>query len=289
MSLLGHGVLVIGRDTPDLGLYYVILYASSFDTHTLAAWYTSIVTRHFPCLPRRREWSASVKPCSEKKKINWPLPVNMDSMRMDAVRPPSASNAHSHTSAHHLNERQRLLPAADQRLLLLPLLLHDGGEGHRWGGGRAAHCSQHPGPEEGSGWGGWEKGDDRQTDRQTEGVSFGAAQKSASAWIKVESTTNERLLVGDGAAAQLNLTILLLGSNKRMGKIMQLTPSAWCQIRSTVNDAGWHYQQDDNVLISPHQNVTVFTLLQHLEKDQKIAEKDGRTERRTLVTMTSQG
>lgn len=108
-----------------------------------------------------RVWSLAVK----RKKKNWPLPLNMDSTRMDAVRPPSASNAHSHTSAHHLNERQRLLPAADQRLLLLPLLLHDGGEGHQWGGGRAAHCSQHPGPEEGSGWGGWEKGDDRQTDR----------------------------------------------------------------------------------------------------------------------------
>lgn len=127
------------------------------------------------------------------------------------------------------------------------------------------------------------------TDRQTEGVSFGAAQKSASAWIKVESATTERLLVGDGAAVQLNLTILLLGSNKRMGKIMQLTPSAWCQIRGTVNDAGWHYQQDDNVLISPHPNVTVLALLQHLEKEQKIAAKDGMTERKTLVTMTSQG
>lgn len=48
----------------------------------------------------------------------------------------------------YLDERQRLLSAADQRSFLLLLLLNDGGKGHQGGGeGRAAHCTQHPGPE----------------------------------------------------------------------------------------------------------------------------------------------
>lgn len=47
----------------------------------------------------------------------------------------------------YLDERQRLLPAADQRRFLLLLLLHNGSKGHQGGEGRAAHCSQHPGPD----------------------------------------------------------------------------------------------------------------------------------------------
>lgn len=48
----------------------------------------------------------------------------------------------------YLDERQRLLSAADQCSFLLLLLLNDGGKGHQGGGeGRAAHCTQHPGPE----------------------------------------------------------------------------------------------------------------------------------------------
>lgn len=47
----------------------------------------------------------------------------------------------------YLDERQRLLSAADQRRFLLLLLLHDGGEGHQGGEGGAAHGAQHPRPE----------------------------------------------------------------------------------------------------------------------------------------------
>lgn len=49
--------------------------------------------------------------------------------------------------AGYLDERQRLFSAADQSGLLLLLLLHNGGEGHGGGQGRAAHWSQHPGPD----------------------------------------------------------------------------------------------------------------------------------------------
>lgn len=264
MSLLGHGVLVRGRDPPDLGLYYVILYASSFDIHTLAAWYTSIVTRHFPCLPRRRERSASVKPRSEKKKKKKLAIASKHGQHEDGCR---ETALREQCTQPHVSTSPEWAPAASPGCGSAPPPAASPpprwrrrspvrrGEGcpllpapRAWGGERVRRVGER--------W--W------QTDRQTEGVSFGAAQKRASARIKVESTTTERLLVGDGAAAQPNLTILLLGSNKRMGKIMQLTSSAWCQIRGTVNDAGWHYQQDDNVLISPHQNVTVLALLQHL-------------------------
>lgn len=47
----------------------------------------------------------------------------------------------------YLDERQRLLSAADQRRFLLLLLLHDGSKGHQGGEGRAACCAQHPRPE----------------------------------------------------------------------------------------------------------------------------------------------
>lgn len=49
----------------------------------------------------------------------------------------------------YLDERQRLLSAADQCRFLLLLLLHDGSKG--WEGG-AAHCSHHPGPKGRDGW-----------------------------------------------------------------------------------------------------------------------------------------
>lgn len=52
----------------------------------------------------------------------------------------------------YLDERQRLLSAADQRGFLLLLFLHDGSKGHQGGEGRAAHCTQHPRPEGIDGW-----------------------------------------------------------------------------------------------------------------------------------------
>lgn len=168
----------------------------------------------------------------------------MDSTRMDAVRPPPRAT-HTATRQHitwmSASGFSRLRISASS-CCLSSSTMEAKVTGEVGGGLPTAPSTQ--GLRRGAGEEGGRK---VMTDRQTEGVSFGAAQKHASAWIKVESTTTERLLVGDGAAAQLNLTIILLGSNKRMGKIMQLTPSAWCQIRGTVNDAGWHYQQDDNV------------------------------------------
>lgn len=119
----------------------------------------------------------------------------LGSCRTRAIHP--ATHQQESTNIHrqdHLDERQRLLSAADQRRFLLPLLLHDGGEGHRGGGGRAAHCSQHPGPE---GWGA--KGRKMmQTDRNAERITIRASNKSLSVWIKVESTATERLLLRDG-------------------------------------------------------------------------------------------
>lgn len=54
---------------------------------------------------------------------------------------------HNGNKMCYLDQRQRLLSAADQRRFLLLLLLHNGGKGHQGGERRAAHCSQHPGPE----------------------------------------------------------------------------------------------------------------------------------------------
>ena len=47
----------------------------------------------------------------------------------------------------YLNESQRFVSAADQRSLLLPLLLHDGGKGHSCSRQRAGHPAQHPRPD----------------------------------------------------------------------------------------------------------------------------------------------
>lgn len=73
----------------------------------------------------------------------------------------------------YLDERQRLLTAAHQCSFLLLLLLHDGGEGHQGGVGRAARCSQHPGPEG--------EMDDTETERDE-------------AWVSVNSNKSQVLL-----------------------------------------------------------------------------------------------
>lgn len=93
----------------------------------------------------------------------------------------------------YLDECQRLLPAADQCGFLLLLLLHDGGKGHQGAGGRAAHCSEHPGPEGKHEW---------HRERQRMGISACCcdreSKKSLSEWTKVESTTTDKLLCVNG-------------------------------------------------------------------------------------------
>lgn len=90
-------------------------------------------------------------------------------------------SANTHTDRTcYLDERQRLLSAADQCGFLLLLLLHDGGKGHQGGGGRAAHRSQHPGPE------GKETGDTERKGQREDGYrclcSDSESNESGGAW-----------------------------------------------------------------------------------------------------------
>lgn len=79
----------------------------------------------------------------------------------------------THTDkARYLDERQRLLSAADQRGFLLLLLLHNRGKGHQGGEGRTAHCTQHPGPEGRDRW-------HTERDSVRMGISDGAAMVKA--------------------------------------------------------------------------------------------------------------